>query len=33
MGTQILRTGLGIASSKAALTKFNRPDDWLDFPS
>ena len=33
MGTQILRTGLGIASSKAALTKYNRPDDWLDFPS
>jgi hypothetical protein len=33
MGTKILRTGLGIASSKAALTKFNRPDDWLDFPS
>jgi hypothetical protein len=33
MGTQILRTGLGIASSRVALTKYNRPDDWLDFPS
>ncbi len=33
MGTQILRTGLGIASSKAALTKYNRPDEWLDLPS
>jgi len=33
MGTQILRTGLGITTTRVALTKYNRPDDWLDFPS
>jgi len=33
MGTQILRTGLGITTTRVALTKYNRPDEWLDFPS